>query len=90
MKSDSKTTHFGVAFPKVSPSIYVCSHIEFKDSGGIHIQFFFTFKTTYVLAGCIKNNYTDVYSFDKDVLRLAKRPSFFLVNTVISFAMRFF
>lgn len=46
----------------------------------------------YVLAGCIKNNYmyTDVYSFDKDVLRLAKRPSFFLVNTVISFAMRFF
>lgn len=35
----------------------------------------------YVLAGCIKNNYTDVYSFDKDVL---------LVNTVISFAMRFF
>lgn len=43
----------------------------------------------YVLAG-FKNNYTDVYSFDKDVLRLAKRPSFFLVNTVISFAMRFF
>lgn len=44
----------------------------------------------YVLAGCIKNNYTDVYSFDKDVLSLAKRPSFILVNTVISFAMRFF
>lgn len=58
-------------------------------------QVAFTFKSSllsklYVLAGCIKNNYTDVYSFDKDVLSLAKRPSFILVNTVISFAMRFF
>lgn len=87
MKSDSKTTHFGVAFPKASPNIYVCSHIEFKVA--------YTFNSSllsklYVLAGCIKNNYTDVYSFDKDVLSLAKRPSLFLVNTVISFAMRFF
>lgn len=32
----------------------------------------------YVLAGCIKNNYTDVYSFDKDVLRLAKDRLFSL------------
>lgn len=31
----------------------------------------------YVLAGCIKNNYTDVYSFDKDVLSLAKRSTVF-------------
>lgn len=59
MKSDSKMTHFGMAFPKVSLNIHVCFHIEWKSSGGVHIQFFFTFKTTgYVFAGYIKNNYT--------------------------------
>lgn len=89
MKSDSKTTHFGVAFPKVS-QIFMSALIS-----NLKTQVAYTFNSSlrskpYVLAGCIKNNYTDVYSFDKDVLSLAKRPSFILVNTVISFAMRFF
>lgn len=87
MKFDSKTIYFGVVFFKASLNIYVCFYIEFKV---VYIFNFFLFLKLYVFVGCIKNNYIDVYLFDKDVLRFVKRSFFFFVNIVILFVMRFF
>lgn len=42
------------------------------------------------LLGVLKTTILNQMYIHKDVLSLAKRPSFILVNTVISFAMRFF
>lgn len=51
----------------------------------VYIFNFFLFLKLYVFVGCIKNNFIDVYLFDKDVLSFVKRSFFFFVNIVILF-----
>lgn len=43
----------------------------------VYIFNFFLFLKLYVFVGCIKNNYIDVYLFDKDVLSFVKRSIVF-------------